>query len=241
MIINLTKSVLFNEMCRIKAISRVTETAGCLSFVLSQEAIIGFATELLWLYDDINEKKKIIIETHPLIKDMAPNQAIGFYLTPSSPTLMIKINYLDVDEQAEVDGIKEIYIRHKEANQYYYINNPIDEVQIENQGYICLESYELSRRNIGDIVVYNTQGENITNTISSVIIEINREGIKNLATMLFVWSNNCNGNEYLLAQNGKNNNGYNLGIILTKDSVPVELKTGYLGTIYDYIEDGNAS
>ena len=167
---------------------------------------------------------------------LSRDAVIGFYLTPNSPVLMLKINYLETNEENESDGIKEIYLRHKGTNQYYNVSEPIEEIEAENRGYICLESYELSRSNIGDIKLFDRNGKDITNTIRSVIIEMNREGIKNFATMLLVWSNNFNKNdEYMIARNGKNV-GYNLGVTLTKDSIPVKLQAGDLGTIYDYTE-----
>ncbi len=94
MLINLTKSVPLRELCKITAIGHMTDTAQWIEFTFSHEAIIGFATELLWMYEDINDNKKLIISTNQLQVDPAPNQAVGFYLTPDSPMLVLKINSL---------------------------------------------------------------------------------------------------------------------------------------------------
>lgn len=239
MIIDLTQSVLLKEMCRIFAISNNSVIAERIDFTFSREALLGFATELLWLYDDINEQNKRIIATHPLQIDPSPNQAIGFYLTPNSPTLVLKVNFLDESEDDSIvqKNIKEIDIRKKNINQYYNVKNPSEESEIEYDEFICLETYELSRRNIVDIGIVNTKGDDITNCFSTVIIEINRKGIKALATMLLVWANNCNeSKEYLIFQNGCTDSGYNLGIVLTQDSIPTKLKLDDLGTVYDYDE-----
>lgn len=237
MIIDLTQSVSLKEMCRIFAISNTSEIADRIDFIFSREALLGFATELLWLYDDIDEQNKRIITTHPLQIDPSPNQAIGFYLTPNSPTLVLKVNSLDDSEDESIDqkNIKEIDIRKKYINQYYNVKNPSEENEIEYDECFCLEPYELSRRNIVNICIVNKRGNDITNCFSTVIIEINRKGVKAFATMLLVWANNCNeGMEYLVFQDGGANGGYNLGIVLTQDSIPTKVKLGDLGTVYDY-------
>ena len=55
MLINLTKSVLLKEICKISVVGNDVENAEFVEFELSQEAIIGFATELIWLYDYIHD------------------------------------------------------------------------------------------------------------------------------------------------------------------------------------------
>ena len=82
--INLTQSVPLKELCKISAIGFREDVAQQIEFTLSHEAMIGFATELLWMYEDLDDNKKQIISTHQLRIDPAPNQTIGFYLTPDS-------------------------------------------------------------------------------------------------------------------------------------------------------------
>lgn len=236
MIINLSQSVLLKDPCRILAVNFNSEKIERIDFSFSREALLGFATELLLLYSDINEQNKMILTTNPLKIDPAPNQILGFYLTPTSPTFVIKINYLDETSitDAKVKKAKEIIIRKKEANLYYNINTSSEE---DENDCICLESYELFRRNIVDIAVVNKNGENISNKLSAITLELNRQGIKSFANMLLVLANNCDTEtEYLLFQDNSVEYGYNMGIVLTQDSIPSKLIIRDLGTVDDYDE-----
>lgn len=231
MIINLTKSVPLQELCKISAISNASEKAKLIEVTFSSEAIIGFATELLWLYQDINDENRKIITTHQLRVDPAPNQAIGFYLTPNSPVFVLKTNSLEKGKVYHPENCKEIRINGKNTNQYYNVIDP----DVETGEMICLETYELSRRNIVDIKVLNDNGEDITKDFNTIIFEINRKGIKELASMLLIWAHNCkSGDEYLLCHASNFEDGYNLGVILTEDSIPTKFKCNYLQTVYEY-------
>lgn len=235
MLINLTRSVPLKEICRITVIGNNKEKASYVEFTLSHEAMIGFATELLWLYEDINDTKKLIITTYQLEMDSAPNQAIGFYLTPDSPLLVLQVNSLTekIESNNEVKNWKEIDIKSKNTNQYYYVKNPSD----EECKFMALETYELSQRNIMNIRILSDEGNNITKFYHTVIIEINRDGIKNFATMLLVWANNYKeGVEYTLPHIDKTDYGDNLGIILAYDNISVKFKCCNLGTVHDYDE-----
>lgn len=233
MIINLTQSVPLKELCKISAIGYTTEEAKCIEFTFSHEAIIGFATELLWMYEDINDSKKLTISTHQLQIDPSPCQAMGFYLTPNSPMLVLKVNSLvnEMEDECEYKNYKEIGISPQKGNLYYNVKEPSD-VDCE---LICVEPYELSKKNIVDISVFNENGEDISKYYSTVTFEINRKGIMNLATMLMIWANNCKDvEEYSLAHIGKADYGYNLGVILTCDSIATKFKCCDLGKASDY-------
>lgn len=233
MIINLNKSVPLKELCKISAIGYTTDEAKCIEFTFSHEAIIGFATELLWMYEDINDSKKMTISTYPLQVDPSPCQAIGFYLTPNSPLLVLKVNSLvdGTESRCEYKNWKEIGIPPKKGNLYYNVKEPSD-VDCE---LICVEPYELSKKNIVNISVFNENGEDISQYYSTVTFEINRKGIIDLATMLLIWANNCkNAEEYPLAHIDKANYGYNFGVILTCDSIATKFKCCDLGTASDY-------
>lgn len=233
MLINLTKSVPLKELCKITAIGHTTDTAQLIEFTLSHEAIIGFATELLWMYDDINDNRKLIISTNQLQVDPAPSQAVGFYLTPDSPMFVLKTNSLmeNKEEGYEYKNWKEINIKNKNVNSYYNLKNPSDEAH----ELITSETYELSKRNIVNINIFNAEGDDITRAYSTVIFEINRKGIKEFATMLLVWADNCKeGDEYILPHIDKSDCGYNLGIILAHGSISTKFKCHYLGTANDY-------
>ena len=233
MIINLTKSVPLKELCKITAIGHTPDTACQIEFTLSHEALIGVATELLWMYEDLNDDKKLMISTHQLRVDPAPNQTIGFYLTPNSPMLVLKVNSLTEKKEGNCihNNWKEINIREKNTNQYYNVKTP----SVEDIEFITLETYELSRRNIMNIKVYDNERNDITDKYQTVILEINREGIKDFATMLLVWANNYKeGGEYSLPHIDKSEQGYNLGIILTSDSISGKFTAHDLGVASDY-------
>lgn len=232
MLINLTKSVPLKELCKITVIGDMIDTVQLIEFTLSREAILGFATELLLMYEDINDNRKLIVSSNQLQVDPAPSQAVGFYLTPNSPMLVLKVNSLvEKREEYEYKNWKEINIRTKNVNQYYNTKTSFD----EEGELITLESYELSKRNIMNITVFNAEGNDITKDYNTVIFEINRKGIKEFATMLLVWANNCKeGDEYTLPHIGKSYCGHNLGIILAHSSVEARFKCHDLGTAYDY-------
>lgn len=231
--INLTKSVPLKELCKISAIGNTADTAYRAEFTLSREAIIGFATELLWLYEDISDNRMLNIATHQLRIDPTPNQALGFYLTPDSPILMLKVNSLTKGtmDKCECKKWKEINIKKKNINRYYDVKDPSN----KDNELICLETYELSRKNIINITLFNEEGKDITKSYGTVIFEINRKGIKEFATMLLVWADNCKeGDEYLLSHLDKLEEGYNLGILLMHDSIFTKLKCHDLGIANDY-------
>lgn len=239
MLINLTKSVPLKELCKISAIGKAAEKEEWIEFSFSKEALLGFATELIWLYEDIHENTTHTICTHQLQVNPAPNQVLGFYLTPNSPMFVLKTNSLLQNEAVlyEYQGWKEISIKGKNENQYYYIKEPTKENEFELQGKICLEPYELAKRNILNIKIMNSAGDDITREYHTVVLEINRKGLLELATMLLVLANNYQeGAEYLLAHREQVEYQYNLGVMLTSDSIQTKLKCANLGNVYDYDE-----
>lgn len=233
MIINLSKSVPLKEMCKITATGFTNKKPNLIEFVLSHEAIIGFATELLWTYSSIDDTKKEVIETYQLMVDGAPSQAIGFYLTPSSPILMVEVNSLMEIAEERVKHIKckEINIKTKNIDVYYEIRDPSEEGMQLN----TVEPYELSGKNVMNINIFNDRMEDITKDFTVVSFQINRRALKQFATMLLVWANNCKeGGRYMLPHVGKPDSGYNLGVILTYDSIPTRFKCQDLGSACEY-------
>jgi len=230
LLINLTKSVPLKELCKVTAFGHTEDIAQQIEFTFSHEAMIGFATELLWMY---KENKRQVICTHQLQIDPAPTQAVGFYLTSDSPEFVLKTNTLtEKKEEGYIyENWKEINIRTKNSNICYNLTVPI----VDNIEFITLETYELSRKNIVKIKILDNKGNDITKGYKTVILEINCEGIKDLATMLLVWADNYReGSEYVLPQIDNPKQGYNLGIILTHDSIPCKFKAHDLGVANDY-------
>ncbi len=116
------------------------------------------------------------------------------------------------------------------------IKDICEENELECNGIICIDSFEISKRNVADISVYDKQKCNITRKVNSITLEINREGIIPLATMLLVFLDNYkDGKEYRMLQSGSEIVGYNFGVILTKDSVPTVLKIDDIGRTSDFI------
>ena len=233
MIINLTESVPRLNLAKIYTIGNLQAKANQIEFTFSREAIIGFATELLWMYQDISDNKRLVLSTHQLKVDPAPNQVIGFYLTPTSPVLTLKINTLTEEDKCECEGWREINIKRKNSNHYYCVREPLT----EDEGLILLESYELSKRNILNIKVLNERNEDVTEDCSTIVFEINRSGLKEFATMLLVWADNYSEQEeYILPQLQTIKQGYNLGVMLTQDSISTKFRCQDLGTVSDYDE-----
>lgn len=231
MIIDLSNSVVLKELAKVSVIGNTSKKAYRIKFTFSHEAIIGFATELLWMYEDISDSRRLMISTHQLEVDPSPSQSIGFYLTPHSPMLLLKVNSLMEKKKFVYKNCKEINIRKKDINQHYKVERQID----ESSEFIYLESYELAKKNIIDINIFNEEGNDITKLYNTVVFEINRKGIKEFATMLFVWANNCKvGDEYLMAKINSSQIGYNLGVLLTQDSITTSFACDNLGTAYDY-------
>lgn len=231
MLINLTKSVPLKEFCKITAIGSAADAVRQIEFTFSHEAMIGLATELLWMYEDISDDRKLILATHQL--EHTPNQVIGFYFTSDSPVFVLKTNSLTEKnwEGSTYENCKEIDIWAKNTNQYYYVKDPTAE-DIE---FITLEAYELSKRNLVRIKVFDSEKNDITSKCYTVTLDINREGIKDLATMMLVWAANYKeGTEYRLPHVNEIEQGYNLGVILTHDSVPCMFKAHDLGVACDY-------
>ncbi len=228
--INITQSIRLEDYCRIKVNDSLKDEVGEIIVTFSSEAILGFATELLWLYEDIGDKKAQI-ETHQLGIDPSPSQAMGFYLTPSSPMLYLKINCLENEKFNRSDDIifHEIDIKNKNSNQYFDVRSP----EADNE-YLYLEAYEIGRKNIVDISVFNKHGIDMTECCNVISIELNKDGLKNLATMLFIWLNNLEQPEYLLVKEGQREIGYHLGVILTCDSVSTKFRCSDLGQINQY-------
>lgn len=229
--INLTQSIHLEDLCKISVVGCPEEIIGEIILSLSPEAILGFATEMIWLYEDVGNRK-MRINTNPLGIDPAPNQAMGFYLSSNNPSLMMKVNTLIEDKisSSQVVNSCEISIRNRNTNQYYEVKEPVDEMI----GWSCIEPYELSGRNIINIVVLDKGKNDITNQCSTVTIELNRDGLKSLSTMLLVWLHSCKENEYLLPRIGQLELGYNLGVILTGDSIATRFRCCDLGQIYQY-------
>jgi len=230
MIINLNKSVLLKEFAELSVTGvEVTDKNYRVEVAFSKEALIGFATNLIWMYEDINENKKFHIHIDPFGRKNIPgNQALGFFMTPSSPSLVVVLN--DVMESdcydRKLENYKEIYIRN-EIKKSIEIKEPACDESIEE--------YELGYNNIADVAIYNEENINITQNYMQVVFKLNYIGLKDFATMLLILANNYKtGNKYHLANINQKNFKYNMGIMLNGNSCEMTLKCKDLGCVYDY-------
>ena len=85
------KDVFKPEMIKLVAKGEKVQEISYIEMSFSKDALIGFASNLLWIYGDYNRNRKIIEETIPLGNPIG-NQVFGFYITTNSPTFVVHIN-----------------------------------------------------------------------------------------------------------------------------------------------------
>jgi hypothetical protein len=234
MILELNNSVLLREPAELSLKGKGnTALAENIKISFSKEGLVGFAKNLIWLYEDISSNRNVYFCTDPLGKVPQGNQTLGFFLTPDSPTLTLQINFLDKETGVLCDNAKDIDIRKKSYRQCIEIAQPLDETSIEE--------YELGLRNMAKIRVISKENEDITKDFFEVFFKINYDGLRDFATMLLILADNyVEGKEYLIAKEKETFEGYNLGIILTQESKKGILGCNDLGCVYDYdINFGN--
>lgn len=230
--INIGQSV--DKMCICKiTVNSYTSRKPCRVLIqFSKEAIIGFATELVRIYDDIDDKFKLTLETYQLGVNPAPNQAVGFFLTSDSPMFLLKVNTLSSilsDDETSKISYEEIANRNGSSNQFVVVDTDAD----DNKD-IIIDFYEMSKENIVRICVFDEYGQDISSDCGVLRFEINRVGIMNFATKLLVWANNIDNKEYSLVKMNCSEKGYNFGILLTEDSINTSFQFKKLGSAYDY-------
>lgn len=230
MIINLNNSVLLKEVAEVSDSSiEGIDKNNRVEIIFSKEALIGFATNLIWMYEDINENKRVHIHIDPLgRKNISGNQALGFFLTSSSPSLVVVVNDLIESDcyDRKWENYKEINIRN-EIRKSIDIKEPACDESIEE--------YELVYSNIAEIAIYNQQNINITQDYMQVVFKLNYAGLKDFATMLLILANNYKvGSEYHLANINQKKFQYNMGVMLNSSSCEMTLKCKDLGCVYDY-------
>jgi len=198
-----------------------------IEMIFSKEALVGFATNLLWAFSDDDYKHT---DTHSHIDALGGisggNQAFGFFLTSESPSMVIQFN-----------RVQEV---HKETHQYKDIEiwNRFNRRYKVNTEYIddsYLESYEIGFTNIADIKIYDVNNVKISDKSMMVLLNINYDTFKDFATMLLMLANNYKeGLKYPLLQSQNTDVNYNLGVILTEDSHKLTIGCGAHGNIFDH-------
>ena len=220
MVINLSEDVDWCEYVEVVAYGKNIGNINLVELSFSREALMGFAKNLIWTYEDIGIDDKFYICTDPLGGVPSGNQAVGFYLTADSPTLIFSINAIDHFNRKKYHKLVDMQqsVRMEKAIE---IVSPSDGV--------LLEEYELGFRNIVKIALYDKDNNDITSNFHEVHFKINYEGLKNLAILLLkLFDNYKEGMDCFI---GCDNN---LEVILTDDSLPIKLKCRDLGNAYDY-------
>lgn len=228
MIIDLNNETNINEISELQLSGHNIGKNCKIEFTFSKEALIGFATNLIWTYEEINNKKMIHFHIDPLEGESSGNQALGFFLTPQSPYLVVQVNgihhiFSEIDKYKQC---KSISIRQGVCKKYEIKDPACDE---------SIEQYELGLRNVASIKVLNQDYKDITSKCVQIVLKINYDTLKQFATMLLVLANNYSYKcEYLLANLKQERLQFNMGIIFTKESPEMVIKCHDLGCVYDY-------
>ena len=229
MIIKMNEMVKISEFAEIFVKGAGNESRRLkVELTFSKEALIGFATNLLWMYDDINAERKLHIHVDPLLGSVTGNQALGFFLTPQSPPIILSVNSVDSTSSPNTDlyNFQEIFIKHRFVKEFELKEPAIDE---------SIEEYELGFNNIAQVRILDLNDAEVTNEKMQIVFNINYIGLKDFATMLLILANNYeNGLEYKIAHAGQNEKQYNMGILLSEKSNELILKCDYLGCVYNY-------
>lgn len=227
MIIDLNNDINSHQLIRVGVRDKNANIVGSIEFSFSKEALMGFAKNLIWMYEDISPNRKFYVCTDPLGGVPSGSQVLGFYLTAHSPILTFNVNSLDYDEEYRMDD--KLYLK-AQPSKYMEVPPPLSDC--------FLEDYELKFRNIVDISLYDKNHVNISDKFYEIFFDINYEGLKNLAIMLMKLGD-CyqEGKEYIFKQIGREKQSCDLGISLTCDSLPLKIKLSNLGSAYDYEPD----
>lgn len=224
MVLNLGNNIDVCEFIQLSIKGKAVDTIDCVMMSFSKEALIGFAKNLVWLYEyyeDAYFNEMFYVCTDPLCGVPSGNQVIGFYLTPGSPVLTFKVNSIKKNK-----GINKRNIAKEPENAKTL--KCIEVLPPAEEDY-CIEEYELGFRNVSKISIYDKNNRDITQNFYEIFFEVNYEGLKNLAIFLMKLADNYKeGAEYVIGH------GYNEEITLTEDSLLLKLKCCNLGSVYDY-------
>lgn len=211
------------EIAKIDISVKNSQNADFVEILFNKEAMVGFAKNLIWIYEDIDKNKSLYVCTDPLGGVPSGNQVVGFYLTEHSPTFVFRINSLR--STSKMKCFDNIIHPKLQTEKYIEVLPPLDDS--------VLEDYEIGFKNIARIDIYKNN-VNISKKIHEIIFEINYEGLKQLAIIMFKLVENYSvGKEYVFSQL-LNNNIMDSEIVLTPDSLPVKFKCANLGSVYDY-------
>ncbi|MDE5892073.1 MAG: hypothetical protein K2H45_04005, partial [Acetatifactor sp.] len=78
MLIDLKSNIETINYAKIAAVGNDIEKASVSEIIFSKEALVGFAKNLIWIYEDIDKSKSFYVCTDPLGGVPSGNQIIGF-------------------------------------------------------------------------------------------------------------------------------------------------------------------
>ena len=217
------KDVFKPEMIKLVAKGEKVQEISYIEMSFSKDALIGFASNLLWIYGDYNRNRKIIEETIPLGNPIG-NQVFGFYITTNSPTFVVHINDDFFKEQ--------ISFNDKRYSEMIF-NQRVLELEPPSDDDLP-EEFEKNYENIVSIKVYDKTLKDISQEIRFISLNINYGGLRNLGIVLLDISRNYKEDFKYAFEQYKENEKYENRIVLAKDSIPLRIKCEYLGKAYDY-------
>jgi len=226
MLINLSDDIETYEYIKVGVHGKNIEKIGVVEFSFSKDALVGFAKNLIWMYEDIDINKKFYVCTDPLGGVPSGNQVVGFYLKANSPAFVFKVNSLEYDKELNLNN-KDKFCQYSENKKVIEILPPLNDNIVED--------YETGFRNIANISIYDKKCVDISKNFYEVLFEINYKGLKNLAILFMKLANSYReGKEYVVEQIVQDGYLNGSGIVLTYDSLPVIFKCKNLGCAYDY-------
>lgn len=220
------KDVFKPEMIKLVAEGEKVQEISYIEMSFSKDALIGFASNLLWIYGDYNRNRKIIEETIPLGNPIG-NQVFGFYITTNSPTFVVHINDDFFKEQ--------ISFNDKRYSEMIF-NQRVLELEPPSDDDLP-EEFEKNYENIVSIKVYDKTLKDISQEIRFISLNINYGGLRNLGIVLLDISRNYKEDFKYAFEQYKENEKYENRIVLAKDSIPLRIKCEYLGKAYDYEQE----
>ena len=233
------KDVFKPEMIKLVAKGEKVQEISYIEMSFSKDALIGFASNLLWIYGDYNRNRKIIEETIPLGNPIG-NQVFGFYITTNSPTFVVYINIIfrriQMSGNINDDFFKEQISFNDKRYSEMIFNQRVLELEPPSDDDLP-EEFEKNYENIVSIKVYDKTLKDISQEIRFISLNINYGGLRNLGIVLLDISRNYKEDFKYAFEQYKENEKYENRIVLAKDSIPLRIKCEYLGKAYDYEQE----
>lgn len=221
-IISLANSIFYAEG------KNITKDKCIIKFIMSKEAMIGFATNALRIINSTDDDFSYHWHVDPLNNPQG-NQTLGFFLTSDSPSFILMYNqYLTTHTEKIFKLSEEIKI--VDFNFYYDVP-----LEVGEKSY---DEYEIGFSNIMRIVVLNEDMKDITKECVDVILHIDRESLKQMARFLLRYANESSAVGLVKVPiENEENCGYNTGIYTQLNSCCIEFEFSNLGTVFDYEEN----